>query len=111
MKVFARPRLAANTVIEYNTTEKFIVDSETLIIPHFIHKDLHHVTGTFDLSARGVVPALDHGCHSDNEIVLHFDDVFRFGCDFILKLRRMLFHKTIVDNKPADRDGKQNEYG
>ena len=47
-------------------------------------QDPHAFAGSADMTSRGIIPALNHGRHTEDQIVMHRNDPRRFSSDFFL---------------------------
>ena len=70
----------------YKVLTELIAEIELGILLYLVKQYTHTLTGPLDVTARGVVPALDHGRHADDELIVHRLYVLCLGLDLIGEL-------------------------
>ena len=92
------PRLTQDCVIDRDLAEVMhrrclddifaerIPQRERRILAHFVNEDAHAIARAPDMTARGIIAALDHHCHAEDEVVVHLHNVCGLLCDFLLQV-------------------------
>ena len=83
---------------------------------HFVDQDLDALAGAPDMPAGGVVPAFNHGGHTEDQLVVHFHDVRGLFLNQGIQIGDLIPVRRIIGNnqfialpapaavEPVDRD-------
>ena len=49
---------------------------KAVVLAYFFGKNPHTFAGAANVASRRIVPAFNHSCHTHNQIVMHFNNMF-----------------------------------